>query len=489
MKLYFSGHNYKYGVEQMLSTLFPGEKPEYPGGRPEGDRMEISLSEARVYITAVCSYYSGGRLFRGRCAVKREKTNETDRDSLCQYAIKNAIYRAVIASGLTEQPWGALTGVRPGKLMHGIVRRTGNREQAVAKFMKDYSVTEKRAELCYDATMYTLKAEETLGKRDICLYVGIPFCPTRCAYCSFVSQAVGKSMQLIPDFLEALEKEIEAAAEQVRKNGLRVSAIYMGGGTPTTLTAEELDRLCGRLAECFDLAGLKEYCVEAGRPDTITREKLVVLRRHGVDRISVNPQTMNDPVLEAIGRRHTAEDIIRALSVARDVRGFAINMDLIAGLPADSVNGFKKSMDMVLELDPENITVHTLSLKRGSRLMLAEEKIPGAAEVGEMLEYAYERLRNAGYEPYYLYRQKNMSGGFENTGWTKPGHENLYNICMMEEINTIVAMGAGGSSKLIDPEGGRNIRMTAPKYPLEYIQSIEKTCADKEKISEFYEGR
>jgi oxygen-independent coproporphyrinogen-3 oxidase len=264
-------------------------------------------------------------------------------------------------------------------------------------------------------------------------------------------------------------------------------AIYAGGGTPTTLSAPQLDSLCTCVEEEFDLSGMREYSVEAGRPDTITEEKLLVLRRHGVDRVSVNPQTMRDEVLEAIGRKHTAGDILEALEKVRKVGGFAVNMDLIAGLPKDDPEGFAKSLEQVLALKPENITIHTLSLKRGSTLMAQPGIIPTAAEVGRMLDNAYRRLSGEDYAPYYLYRQKNMSGGFENTGWTKQGYENLYNICMMEELCSILASGGGGSTKLIHPEGGKNIRITAPKYPLEYIQQIEKTCEEKRRIGEFYE--
>ena len=317
----------------------------------------------------------------------------------------------------------------------------------------------------------------------MCLYVGIPFCPTRCAYCSFVSQSVEKSMALIRPFLEALEREIDAVAEQVRLLGLRPVALYMGGGTPTTLSARELDALCGRLERALDLSALREYTVEAGRPDTITEEKLSVLRAHGVDRVSVNPQTMSDAVLEAIGRRHTAEDIVRALEKVRAVGGFAVNMDLIAGLPQDSPAGFAQTLERVLAFQAENITVHTLSIKKGSRLAQEEAGLPGGEEVARMLALAEERLRACGYAPYYLYRQKFMSGGFENVGWAKKGYINLYNICMMEELCSILAMGAGGSTKLIGPPGSRNIRLTAPKYPLEYIQSLERQA-----IGAFYQA-
>ncbi len=259
-------------------------------------------------------------------------------------------------------------------------------------------------------------------------------------------------MKLIDPFVAALfrEKEVRATAAEVRALGLRVVSIYMGGGTPTTLSAPQLDALCALLAEEFDLSALREYTVEAGRPDTITDEKLAVLHRHGVDRISVNPQTMSDAVLDAIGRRHTAADIVDALGKVRAAGGFDVNMDLIAGLPSDTPEGFNETLARVLALAPENITVHTLSLKKGSRITLEGAALPTAAEVAAMLDAA-QRLTAAGYSPYYLYRQKFMSGGFENVGWAKGGRTNLYNICIMEELCSILAMGGGGSTKLIRP--------------------------------------
>jgi oxygen-independent coproporphyrinogen-3 oxidase len=293
-------------------------------------------------------------------------------------------------------------------------------------------------------------------------------------------------MKLIPPFFEALLKEVEATAQQVNALGLRPVSLYMGGGTPTTLNAQQLEILCTKLEECFDLSALREYTVEAGRPDTISEDKLIVLRKHGVDRLSVNPQTMDDRVLELIGRRHTAEDIVKALEIVRRVGGFDVNMDLIAGLPGDSVEGFTDTVEKVLALGAENITIHTLSLKKGSRITLEGIAIPTAEEVSGMLDYAGERLSGAGYAPYYLYRQKFMSGGFENVGWAKDGRINLYNIVIMEELRSIIAMGGGGSTKLIRPDSGRNIRIMAPKYPMEYINNIDKTCKDKTGISDFY---
>lgn len=488
MKLYFYGHDYKYAAEQILLTLFPNERPEYPTGKPEGDRMELRLSRGSTYITATCALHLGEKVWHGRAAVRAALAEgELLTDRYCQGLIKKAVYRAALSSGIARPAWGALTGVRPGKLLCSLLTGGLSEDEAVREFIEKYDVTPERAALCMDATRETLKAAESLGERDVCLYVGIPFCPTRCAYCSFVSQSVEKSMKLIPPFLDALYRELTATAVQVRALGLRVISVYMGGGTPTTLSAAQLDELCTHLALEFDLSALREYTVEAGRPDTISEDKLAVLRRHGVDRISVNPQTMSDAVLEAIGRRHTAAEVVTALEKVRHTGGFAVNMDLIAGLPADNVEGFRATVEKVLSLAPENITVHTLSLKKGSRLTLEGSPIPTAEEVGAMLDIAGAALRAAGYRPYYLYRQKFMSGGFENVGWARGDTVNLYNICIMEELCSILAIGGGGSTKLIRPGDGRNLRFIAPKYPLEYVDLIEKTCENKEKIRQFYD--
>ena len=488
MKLYLTGLSYKYAVEQMLLTLFPAERPEYPQGRPQGERMEISLHRGQRFTTAFCRLVTANGSFSGRAAAaNRALTDPLVTDRKCQRLVKNAMYRAALRAGRGKPVWGALTGVRPGKLLCAFLREGLGEQEAARRFMEEFDVSPERTALCLDASRHTIRAGKSLGSRDVCLYIGIPFCPTRCAYCSFVSQSVEKSMKLIPPFVEALEQEIRATAAQVRALGLRPVSVYFGGGTPTTLSAEQLERVCSLLEREFDLSSLREYTVEAGRPDTITEEKLLTLRRHRVDRVSVNPQTMSDRVLEIIGRRHTAEDILRALDKVRAVGGFSVNMDLIAGLPGDDPGGFSRTLDAVLGLGAENITIHTLSLKKGSRITLEGSPLPSDAEVGAMLDEAAFRLRGKGYEPYYLYRQKFMSGGFENVGWTQPGYANLYNICIMEELCSILAMGGGGSTKLIAPGDGRNIRLMAPKYPLEYIQKIRETCEEKGKIRQFYE--
>lgn len=487
MRLYFSGHDCRYAAEQSLLMLFPGEKPEYPEGSPSGERCELRVSRGAKYTVCTALLLRSGAAFRGRA--QAENPDPADEYALrgCENRlVKLAFYRAALASGLPKPEWGSLSGVRPAKLMDGYLREGLSPRAAKGRFMREYFVSGSRAQLCLDAALAAQEAARSLGERDVCLYVGIPFCPTRCAYCSFVSQSVEKSMKLMEPFLDALLLDIRATAAETRRAGLRPVALYMGGGTPTTLSAAQLDRLCAALEREFDLSALREYTVEAGRPDTITAEKLRVLRAHGVGRVSVNPQTMSDSVLEAIGRRHTAQDIVDALALVRECGGFEVNMDLIAGLPADTAGGFSRTLDAVLSLAPENVTVHTLSLKRGSGLTLAGRPLPEAGEVRAMLDEAMERLAGSGYAPYYLYRQKNMAGGFENVGWTKPGSENLYNICIMEELCSILAMGAGGSTKLVADGGKRIKRFIAPKYPQEYINAAPGFAAGKERIGEFY---
>ncbi|MEG2008600.1 MAG: coproporphyrinogen dehydrogenase HemZ [Oscillospiraceae bacterium] len=489
MKLYLIGHDRRYAAEQTLLTLFPKERPEYSDGPPFGDRCELRLSEGEVFVTCACRLVIDGATFLAKAAAKKSDMRDSVSENRLQNRIvKLAFYRAALKSGVPQPQWGALTGVRPAKLLTGYLEEGLSQTAAVSRLRHEYFVSPERARLCLASALAAESARGSLAPRDICLYVGIPFCPTRCDYCSFVSQSVEKSMALVAPYLDALMLEIRATGEAIREAGLRVVSVYMGGGTPTTLSAPQLSALCGALAAEFDLSALREYTVEAGRPDTISEAKLRVLREHGVTRVSVNPQTMENSVLDAIGRRHTAEDILQALALVRSVGGFEVNMDLIAGLTGDSLAGFSRTLDKVLALAPENITVHTLSLKKGSRLISEHDsRLPSAEEVGKMLDLSRSRLCASGYAPYYLYRQKFMSGGFENVGWCLPLHENLYNICIMEELCGIISLGAGGSTKL-PGAAGRIRRMTAPKFPHEYISAIAQTCGEKAQIKEFYNG-
>ena len=488
MKLYYRGHNYRYAAEQMLLTLFPTERPEYadaPPG-PGEDALVLSLSRGETWATATAALTWGGAEYRAarRCRVS-ELTDQLSADRALQRILKLAFYDAGTAALGKEPPWGALTGVRPVKIPAKAMLAGASPAQAERILRDTYRVSPGRRKLAMDCAQASLAAQRSLGEHEVSLYVGIPFCPTRCAYCSFVSADVGRALKLIDPFLDALSQEIQAAGAMLEGAGLKVRTVYFGGGTPTTLTAPQLDRLMGELAEHIDLSACTEYTVEAGRPDTITAEKLAVLKRRGCDRVSVNPQSMSDAVLAAMGRAHRAADILRAFALVRESGIGCVNMDLIAGLPGDSADGFRASLDQVLSLAPENVTVHTLALKKGSRLMEGATPLPPGEDVAAMLDYAWAALRESGQIPYYLYRQKYMSGSFENVGWCLPGTESLYNICMMEELHTIVSLGGGGVTKLVDRHTGYIQRVANAKYPQEYIQKIDAICADKARVAEF----
>ena len=443
MKLLFKGHDARYAVEQSLLAFFPQERPVYDPAAREENQATVTLSQGKKYITAVTTLCYDGCTKRGISRVLWDPSADAyAAERLRQRAVKLSFFKAARqVTGVTPS-WGALTGIRPAKLAAGYLEQ-GMTPRQVDRLLRDtYCVSQTRRELCIEAAQAGLKAKAELHPEDISLYIGIPFCPTRCAYCSFVSQAVEKSFGLMEPYLEVLLGEITRAAQMVEDLGLHIKSFYMGGGTPTTLSAGQMDRLLTHLNRSFDLSHCAEYCIEAGRPDTIDREKLQVLLDHGCDRISVNPQSLEDSVLQAIGRRHTAADIEQTMGLATSMGFKHVNMDLIAGLPADTPEGFRRTLDKCLSFGADNITVHTLALKKGSRILLEGQKIPSAEAVGQMLDYSVSALRGADFHPYYLYRQKYMSGSFENIGWCISGAEGLYNIYIMEELHSILSLGA-----------------------------------------------
>ncbi|MDR3310007.1 MAG: coproporphyrinogen dehydrogenase HemZ, partial [Oscillospiraceae bacterium] len=485
MKLLLSGHNYRYAAEQILLHTFPAEKPEFvttlPGG---GLRARLTLSRG-AKITATAVIRRDGEAFTARAAVPDDAAlAATARDRLERGLLQRAFFRAAVKSGQTDIPWGAAAGIRPGTLVAKLLAAGMTEREAEAEFRRKYFVSATRAALALDCAKAEVAAAGTLAPESVALYIGIPFCPTRCAYCSFVSNSVEKSLKLLEPFLAALHREIDALAEAVRGTAAKICCVYVGGGTPTTLSAAQLGALLAHVADAFDLAHCREFTVEAGRPDTITAEKLRVMRLRGVDRVSVNPQTFSDAVLAAIGRRHSTEDTLRAFALARDAGFRAVNADLIAGLPADDLSGFRRSLDRAVALAPENITVHALSRKKGSRVTVDEVPTPGGAEVLSMIDGSLTTLRSAGYAPYYLYRQKYSSGGLENTGWTKPGFECLYNIIMMDETGSVLSLGGGGVTKLV-ARGTRIERAFNPKYPQEYTERIADIIRSKARVREF----
>ena len=487
MKLELIGHDYKYVAEQSLLSLFPQERPVYGAVDRERDGRwaVITIDEAGDTCAVTTELGWDGRT--GQFTQDLTLTGDGfAREGQRRRAIGMSFFRSAREATGIAPPWGSLTGIRPAKVAAELLGQGLTPEEAGRVLEDTYFVTPQRRRLCLDAALAAAKADEGRTDRDLSLYVGIPFCPTRCAYCSFVSNSVEKSFHLVEPYLQALRSEIAAAGEMVRELGLRVKSFYMGGGTPTTLSAEQMDGLLTCLEQNFDLSGALERTVEAGRPDTITAEKLSVLRDHGVDRISVNPQTMEDHVLRSIGRRHTAADIEAAMEIVAAAGFPHVNMDLIAGLPEDTPEGFRRSLERVLAFGTDNLTIHTLSLKKGSRITLEGTRIPTEAEVGAMLDFADPALRSRGFSPYYLYRQKYQSGSFENVGWCRSGGEGLYNIYIMEELHSILSMGAGGSTKMVDRRHNHIERVFNLKYPLEYIQRPEKAAENQRAFAAFH---
>ena len=488
MKLELRGHDERYVVEQSLMNLFPGEKPVYEPIVPGDDSWAvITVQEEPAHCRVTVELSHQGKTAPYSLDAPLSGT-AFQQEGQRRHAIGRCFFLAARAVTGDTPPWGMLTGVRPDKPATWALAEGRAPEDVRAMLEQEYFVTPDRAALAVETGGAALAASRDLAPRDIAVYVGIPFCPTRCAYCSFVSQSVEKSFALVDPYVDALVAEIRAGGEMVRQAGLRVRSFYMGGGTPTTLTAGQMDRVLTAWEEAFDRDGCREITVEAGRPDTITADKLAVLRDHGVTRISVNPQTMEDRVLDAIGRRHSAADVYQAMELAKASGIPHINMDLIAGLPTDTPEGFSRTLDKCLALAPDNLTVHTLALKKGSRILLDGLPVPGAAEVGQMLNYSAAHLSKAGYAPYYLYRQKYMSGSFENTGWCISGAEGLYNIYIMEELHSILSLGAGGSTKMVDPVHQRIERVFHTKYPTEYIQRSEKLEENLSAFRQFHEN-
>ncbi|MDR0293372.1 MAG: coproporphyrinogen dehydrogenase HemZ [Oscillospiraceae bacterium] len=459
MTLTLIGHDRRFAVEQAALNYFP---------REGGGHAVSRLSHSGRLASAAVEY--GGKKARGRAWVPPDAPPDG--------ALRMAFYRA--ARQLIEPPpWGALTGIRPVKKLEELAdslsgsERGGERipgppafEKAARELTRRYDVSPVRAGMAADCAASAAPVRDRLGEKDVALYIGIPFCPTRCAYCSFVSSSVERDAGLTGRYVETLLEEIALAGETVSRLGLRVRALYWGGGTPAVLSPEQFSSLCGAVRACFPLEFLEEHTVEAGRPDAVTPEKLAAYREGGAARVSVNPQTLREDVLDAIGRRHTPEQFWEAYGQARRAGFDTVNVDLIAGLPGDGTEGFLSGLERILAAAPENITVHTLARKRASRVAAEALPVCPARTVGEMLDGAGERLRKNGYAPYYLYRQKFTEGGFENTGWTKPGKACLYNLCMMEELCSVLSLGAGGVTKWV---GKRIERLFHCKYPLEYI--------------------
>jgi len=474
MKLTLVGHDDLYAVQQLQMSLFATES---------GGEAISALHRGNVWLTATAKITYAGKTAYASRRLKADR--ETVR--LRRQLLQQSFYLAAVQLLPVLPPWGALAGVRPTKITTKHLLEGGSRQSADKLLKNAYYVTAPRRALALDCSEATVRAAGLLDKKDISLYVGIPFCPTRCTYCSFVSRSVGKRTELLEPYLQALEREIAVTGKLLANSGHTIRTIYIGGGTPTTLSTPQMIHLMDTIRDSFDLSRCLEFTVEGGRPDTLDGEKLRAIRDHGADRMSINPQTMVDAVLKACGRPHRAQDVINRCLEAREAGFAAINMDLIAGLPKDDFSGFCHSLDTVTALKPANITVHTLALKKGADLFERRENLPEGAEVARMVEYANETLAAQGYKPYYLYRQKYMSGSFENVGWSREGADCLYNIYMMEELHTILSLGGGGMNKVNLPDGTLQ-RFHNPKFPEQYIDQIDGVLAQKQELFAYMKG-
>lgn len=484
MTLIFSGNDFKYELEAVCKLFLPVESFSFifldrnpdANQKPEGDYCFITrIKGVKSSMLSVFASYSG----KGAIEKERLDNGVSEYERKCEFILGRLLFKSLSKLTGKYPEWGILTGVRPIKLINKL-RANGYDYQQLNDYLKtEYLMTDEKIDIGYKTALNQDAIVSKMPKKSFSLYVSIPFCPTRCAYCSFVSQTVSAFKKLIPEYVEKLCREIEYTSELVKGTGFVLDTVYFGGGTPTSLEAKDLDRIMKTVTACFDTSNLREYTVEAGRPDTVTIDKLKCIKNNGGDRVSVNPQTIHDSVLEAIGRKHTAEQFYNSYLLAKDIGFKAINVDLIAGLPTDTYEGFIESLDKMIELDPENITIHALSIKRASDLM-QDRQVTDDLATERMIKYANSRLFESGYEPYYLYRQKNQLGNQENIGWTKRGLGGIYNINIMEEVQTIIAVGAGATTKIID--GGFE-RFYNPKYPLEYIKNFETVLKRKEEAA------
>ena len=478
MDIYIFNHDYLYELENLTRVFFPNDKITVLPCNCVEDMKPPFL------YTAVTENETEARFCSG----------EFEKNLFCEYTAENAELElmTLVFKLYTEYTgytpvWGLLTGVRPIKLMRRL-KEEMSEEKAKEYFLDKLLVSKEKTELACVTEKNERKILELSKRNSFSLYISIPFCPSRCSYCSFVSQSVEKAKHLVDIYLELLVKELKETAGIVSQLGLNLETVYVGGGTPTTLSAEQLKLLLDTVNSSFDTSKCREFTVEAGRPDTITEDKLIAILKGGADRISVNPQTLNDSVLETIGRRHTAAQAIEAFKLARAVGVGHINMDLIAGLPGDTLESYKNTLDGICNLNPESITVHTLSMKKSSGLtsqgkqILKQEGLVAA----EMLQYTKDKLSSLGYNPYYLYRQSRMVGNLENVGWAKNGFESSYNVFVMDETHIILGCGAGAVTKLKEYGTDRLERIFNFKYPYEYNTRFDEIIERKKGIIDFY---
>ncbi|MGN0528180.1 MAG: coproporphyrinogen dehydrogenase HemZ [Eubacterium sp.] len=468
-------HDMSYNTQKICTAFFPLEKICADG---ESDITVITEKKADT-LCVNAKVYDRQKYSEYKLSENEDMAN----------AMSLLLFNALSELTSFVPPWGILYGVRPARLMHRKCEELG--EQGAFKyFTDDCRVNSGKAKLALDV----MKAENRIislsDEKSFSLYASIPFCPSRCLYCSFVSHSIENASGLIEQYVSLLCEELKRIAVIAKDLGLCLRTVYFGGGTPTTLTAGQLELLLDTVEKHFDFSNLLEYTVEAGRPDTVTAEKLEVLKHYGVTRISINPQTFNDEVLKNIGRRHTVQQTIDAFNLAEKLGFDNINMDLIAGLDGDTLDSFKNSVDRAVDLQAQSITVHNLSLKSGAFLVTENKNYDLSMRdaAGKMIDYSALKLRENGYFPYYMYRQSKSLGNLENVGWCKNGRECLYNVYMMDETHTVLAAGAGAVTKLKNQQSGHIDRIYNYKYPYEYINGFEEIIKRKSGIYDFYKS-
>lgn len=495
MRIKVNGNINEYYVQTLSMLFFPGAKFSDKDVSDDGPHLYVDVTDDERGVECTAEMTDGIKMAHGHA-----KCDWLDGETK-QRVIKIAVGKAVFSAGKelfkVTPPWGILIGVRPTKVPMGyLLQGKGLREtQGILK--NEYFLNAKKAQLVTSIASYEMKLTKKMTDKYCSIYISIPFCPSRCAYCSFVSYTSARLLSLLEDYLVQLKFEISEIFDLIKEKGYKVATVYIGGGTPTILDELQLADLLGHISLHIDTSSLMEFTLEAGRPDTINREKLSIARQFGVTRISVNPQSLSDAVLEAIGRKHNVAQFFDAYEIAKASGIRDINIDLIAGLPQDNFIRFSRTVDKVCELDPENITVHTFSVKKASDILKQGNDIYslGTGLAAKCIDYSQVKMRNSGYKPYYMYRQKNTVENLENVGYAKEGHEGLYNIFMMEEYHTIFAAGAGAVTKLVDYhtplDGGCRIkRIFNPKYPYEYLRDASELKNKYNEISrdhdEFY---
>ena len=500
MILKVNGDINRYYVQTLCMVFFPGAtfgENEQPGEDVPEVAVDVYRDSENTCVTAYASIKLNDKLCEATESVSlAEEINFATHEAI-------AVGKAIFAAGKEllghTPPWGILTGVRPAKVANSILR-SGKGILKTKKVLRDeYFLNPQKAALAVSVASAEMKMLKKMQRNTCSLYISIPFCPSRCAYCSFVSYTTKRLLSMIDDYLEAMLIDLDDTFDTIRRLGLKVTTIYIGGGTPTTLSADQLKRLLGKISENINPQSLLEFTLEAGRPDTITRDKLEVAKAYGVTRISVNPQTLNDDILKEIGRRHTVDDFFRAYAMAKEIGFRDINVDLIAGLPGDDFKNFSETVDKIIELEPTNITVHTFCVKKASDALRNNSSVYSLSggDAAKSVSYSQLKTKFAGYKPYYMYRQKNTVGNLENVGFSFEGHEGIYNVYMMEEFQTIFAVGAGAVTKLVKFEGNSHtdaqiMRLFRPKYPYEYLAEengeggSERRAKNKQEIFKFF---